>query len=425
MLENTSHRPKVIVVGAGFGGLFAAQRLAKADVDVLLVDRNNYHTFTPLLYQVATCALDPSEIAHPVRTIFRKNENVRFLWGTVTAVNEAEQTVTLHAHGETYDEAYDYLIVAAGSTPTYFGNDEFAQHAFELRTLEDALQLRNHVLRRFEEAVWTKDPEAQRALTTIVVVGGGPTGLETAGAVYELYNHVLDQEYRGQSLDTHVVLVEMLPQLLKPYPEQLQEAALEQLRSLGVEVVLGEPVVEVTADQVQLENGRSIPTRTLIWAAGVQAPPLSQELRIELKKGGRAPVEETMQLKGRERIYVVGDMAYLENEEGQPYPQVIPVAQQQGRAAADNILAHLEGREMRPFRYSDRGMMATIGRRRAVAWIYNRIPLTGFLAWLAWLGLHLLTLLGFRNRLNVLINWIWNYLTYDRSVRIILSGKEE
>jgi NADH dehydrogenase len=285
--------------------------------------------------------------------------------------------------------------------------------------------LRNHVLRRFEEAVWTEDAEAQRALTTIVVVGGGPTGLETAGAVYELYNHVLDQEYRGQSLDTRVVLVEMLPQLLTPYPEELQEAALAQLGSLGVEVVLGEAVVEVTADQVQLENGRSIPTRTLIWAAGVQAPPLSRELGIELQKGGRAPVAETMQLKGREQIYVVGDMAYLENEEGQPYPQVIPVAQQQGRTAADNILAHLEGGEMRPFRYSDRGMMATIGRRRAVAWIYNRIPLKGFLAWLAWLGLHLLTLLGFRNRLNVLINWIWNYLTYDRSVRIILSGKEE
>lgn len=421
MSLDVTRRPKIIVVGAGFGGLFAVRRLAKADVDVLLIDRNNYHTFTPLLYQVATCALDPSEIAYPVRSIFRKDGNVRFLWGTVTAVNETDRLVTVRAHGETFTEPYDYLIMAAGSTPTYFGNDEFRRHAFELRTLEDAIVLRNHILRQFEGAVWTDDPALQETLTTIVVVGGGPTGLETAGALYELYNHVLDQEYRHQSLQARVILVEMLPHLLGPYPGELQEAALAQLRSLGVEVVLGQPVVEVGEDRVRLENGRSIPTRTLVWAAGVQAAPLGSELEAELARGGRVPVDETMRVRGRERIYVVGDMAYLEDETGQPYPQVIPVAQQQGEVAAHNILARLEGGEIRPFRFQDRGMMATIGRRRAVAWIYNRVPLKGFIAWLAWLGLHLLTLMGFRNRLNVLVNWIWNYLTYDRSVRIILS----
>ncbi|MEJ2747779.1 MAG: FAD-dependent oxidoreductase, partial [Anaerolineae bacterium] len=249
---------KVVIVGAGFGGLFAARTLANKPVEVLLIDRNNYHTFTPLLYQVATCALDPSEIAYPVRTIFRKDRNIRFLLGEVTAVDSQQQTITVQNGGLKRQEPYDYLILATGSTPTYFGNDEFRQFSLDLRTLDDAVQLRNHVLRLFERAAWTDDEKLCEALTTIVVVGGGPTGLETAGAIYELYNHVLKLEYTQSEIHTRVILVEMQPHLLAPYPEKLRHSARQQLESLGVEVMLGQPVVTVADDHIQLRDGTKI-----------------------------------------------------------------------------------------------------------------------------------------------------------------------
>lgn len=414
-------RPKIIIIGAGFGGLFAARVLAGKPVDVLLIDRNNFHTFTPLLYQVATCALDPSEIAYPVRTIFRKERNVRTLLGEVTGIDAANRCLAVEVAGVTREEPYDYLILAGGSAPTYFGNDQFREHALELRTLGDAIDLRNHILSLFEQAAWSDDPLLRRALTTIVVVGGGPTGLETAGAIYELYNHVLNEEYQHADLHARVVLVEMLPHLLAPYPPKLRDAALTQLRSLGVEVMLENPVAEVAEDHVTLGDGTVIDTYTLVWAAGVKGSPLAQMLEAPLQRGGRLPVRPTMEVIGHERIYAVGDMTYLEDPQGEPYPMLIPVAQQQGEVAARNILAVLNGRSQQEFRYHDRGIMATIGRRRAVAWIYNKIQLTGYLAWVAWLLLHLVTLLGFRNRLTVFINWVWNYFTYDRSVRLILQ----
>ena len=256
------------------------------------------------------------------------------------------------------------------------------------------------------------------ALTTLVVVGGGPTGLETAGALYELYKHVLADEYcsPGKDLRGRVILIEMLDHLLDPYPERLQKAAYRQLENLGVEVILGTRVEHVEPDRVVLADGRVIPTYTLIWSAGVKASPLAEMLGVELARGGRVPVRPTMQLLDDDDVYVVGDMAYLEDPDGQPYPMLIPVAKQQGKLAAKNILRQQKGAALETFRYHDRGIMATIGRSRAVAWIYYKIPLTGFIAWLAWLGLHLITLLGFRNRLNVFINWVWNYLTWDRSV---------
>jgi NADH dehydrogenase len=415
----TSQRPKVVIIGAGFGGLFAANELTGKAVDVLLIDRNNFHTFTPLLYQVATSALDPSLIAQPIRTIFRRTANVNFLFGEVTAIDDATQTVTVMAGDHEMVESYDYLIVAAGSTPNYFGKEEFRQHAFELRTLRDALRLRNHVLNLFEQAVWTKDDARQQALLTIVVVGGGPTGLETAGAVYELYNHVLSREYAQEELRARVVLVERSPHLLDPYPPQLRDAALAQVHSLGVETMLGRAVTAINEDSVQLDDGTVIPTYTLVWAAGVKAAPLATLLKVELQRGGRVPVEATAQVVGKPRIYVVGDMAHMEDKEGRPFPMLIPVAQQQGKLAAHNILADIAGQPQERFVYYDRGTMATIGRSRAVAWIYNRVPLTGFPAWLAWLGLHLVMLLGFSKRVTVFINWAWNYLTYDRAVRII------
>ncbi|MCL4880331.1 MAG: NAD(P)/FAD-dependent oxidoreductase [Anaerolineae bacterium] len=414
---------RVIILGAGFGGLFAAWQLAGKPLEVLLVDRNNFHTFTPLLYQVATCALDPSEIAYPVRGIFHDKGNIRFLLGEVTAIDPQNRTVTLKSNSHERRESYDYLIVATGSTPTYFGNDVFREHALELRTLEDAVKLRNHIVKRLERAAWQQDnPAEQAALTTIVVVGGGPTGLETAGAIYELYNHVLQKEFRQYpDLKARVILVEALPHLLAPYPDRLRKSALNQLQSLGVEVILENPVREVAVGHVTLNDGTVIPTHTLIWSAGVKASPVADMLGVELQKNGTIPIEPTTEVKGLERVFAVGDIAYLPDLHGQPYPMLIPVAKQQGVLAAKNILRHINGEEQQPFKFIDRGIMATIGRRRAVAWLYYKIQLTGFIAWMAWLGLHIVTLMGFRNRLNVFVNWMWNYLTYDRSVRILLE----
>lgn len=413
--------PKVIIIGAGFGGLHAAKHLAKMPVEVLLIDRHNFHTFTPLIYQVATCALDPSEVARPVRSIFSNNPRFRFMLGTVTQIDSAARHVSIETADGVRQESYSYLIVAGGAVPTYFDHPEFADHAFELSTLANAVDLRNHILKAFERAAWTDDPALRAALTTIVVVGGGPTGLESAGAVYELYNHVLSREYAAADLKARVILVEMRDHLLAPYPEGLQEAALKQLQSLGVEVELGRKVEEVGAEHIRLDDGRLIPTHTLIWSAGVKASPLAEMLGVKLAAQGRVPVKPTMEVEGLERVFVVGDMAYMLNPDGQPHPTLIPVAIQQSKVAAENIRRMIGDNALTEFRYKDRGIMATIGRSRAVAYIYNRLALRGFIAWIAWLFLHLVALIGFRNRLSVLSNWTWNYFTYDRSVRLILD----
>lgn len=417
-------RPQVIIIGAGFGGLYAARTLANQPVDVLLIDQQNFHTFTPLLYQVATCALDPSDIAYPTRTIFRGKDNVRFMLGQVVGIHTDEQLVEVQTNGHIQSLGYDYLIVAAGSVTNYFGKDDLRQHAFGLKDLSDGVILRNHILKLFERASWTEDAEEREALTTLVVVGGGPTGLETAGALYELYNHVLREEFGGQyPLTTQVILVEAADRLLLPYPERLQQAALHQLESLGVKVVLNEVVEQVIPEGIYLQSGQFIPTHTLVWAAGVKASPVAEMLGVALKRAGRVPVQATMEVEGRPQVYVVGDMAYLEAEDQRPYPMLIPVAKQQGILAARNILRRIKGQAQQPFHYHDRGIMATIGRSRAVAWIYYRVQLTGYVAWVAWLGLHLLWLLGFRNRISVFISWVWNYLTYDRGIRIILEHR--
>ncbi len=420
-----SRKPKVIIVGAGFGGLFAARTFINKPVDVLIIDKNNFHTFTPLLYQVATSALDPSEIAYPVRSIFQRSKNIKTLMGTVTDINVEEKTIHVKTDLQEKTETYDYLLLATGSTPTYYGNDHFKQHALELRTLEDALAIRNHILSRFEQATWEKDEAQRKALTTIVVVGGGPTGIETAGAVYELYNHVLKHEFHHHALTAKVILLELGNKLLTPYPDKLRNSALKQLESLGVEVKFGNSISEVRHDFVTLKDGTMIPSYTLIWATGVKGSPLAELLDVPLERNGRLPIHPSTEVINRPDVFAVGDMTYLEDSTGNPYPMVIPVAQQQGVLAANNILARINGKAPEPFDYHDRGMMATIGRRRAVAWIYNKIQLTGFLAWLAWLGLHLLTLLGFRNRTQVFINWVWNYFTYDRSVRLIIDMEEQ
>jgi NADH dehydrogenase len=417
---------RVVIIGGGFGGLAAAHQLKKKkNVEVLLIDRNNFHTFTPLLYQVATCALGPAEIARPIRGILRRHPNIQFLLGEVKDIQQERKQVVVHSQGDEYVQRYDYLIIAAGSVTNFFGNEEIAMHSFGLKDLHDTMIMRNHILKMFEKAAWTKDSIEREAMTTMVVVGGGPTGLETAGALYELYNHVLAKEYnRSNGIRARVVLVEATDTLLRPYPERLREAARRQLESLGVEVVLGQAVESVDRNRVTLTDGETIHTKTLVWAAGVQGSPLSAKIGVKLQRGNRIPVEETMQVVGQDQIYAIGDIAYLQNEEGQPYPQVIPVAQQQGKLAAKNALRRMEDKEQKLFKYNDRGMMATIGRSRAVAYPFYKIQLTGYLAWATWLVLHLIWLMGFRNRLNVFIHWVWNYFTYDRSVRIILDRIE-
>ena len=418
-------RPRVVIIGAGFAGLYAARTLVNKPVDVLLIDRQNFHLFTPLIYQVATSALDPSQVAYPVRGIFRGKRNIRFLLGSVEAIDTGAQTVTVRANGLQRAEPYDTLIVAAGSQTHYFGQTQIEAHAFGLKTLADAVVLRNHLLKAFEKAAWLDDAQARAALTTMVVVGGGPTGLETAGAMYELYNHVLKEEF-GPNLTARVVLVEMQDHLLAPYPPRLQESARRQLEEMGIEVVLGRAVTEAAHDHITLDDGTVIPTHTLVWAAGVKASPLAEMLNVPLGRGGRIPVQPTMEVEGRDHVYAVGDIAYLEDPNGQPYPMLIPPAKQQGILAARNILRRLRGEPEGHFSYTglkDRGIMATIGRSRAVAWIFYRVQVSGSLAWIAWLALHIVTLVGVRNRLNVLVNWAWNYLTYDRSVRIILEHR--
>lgn len=423
---STQDRPRVIIIGAGFGGIYAARSFAKQDVDVLVIDRNNYHTFTPLLYQVATCGLEAEEIAYPVRGLFRKHKNIEFMLGTVENIDKANQTVAVRTNGHVRHEQYDYLIVAGGSQTNYFGMDGAEKYGFSLKDLQEAVKLRNHILRLYEKAAWNDNPAEREAMTTMVVIGGGPTGLETAGALYELYTHVLRREYDFlESINTRVVLIEMTDRLLRPYPEKLQEAALRQLEDIGVEVILNNAVSDVSADEVRLQDGRVIPTRTLVWAAGVKgSSPLGRMLDVELARGGRVPVKPTMEVIGHENVYVIGDMAYLEDDKGQPYPMLIPVAKQQGILAAKNILNRIHDKAEQTFRYVDRGIMATIGRSRAVAWIFYRIQLTGFAAWFAWLFLHLVMLAGFRNRFNVLINWMYNYYTYDRSARVILGVRD-
>ncbi len=417
---------KVVIIGGGFGGLFSARKLAGKNVDVVLIDKNNYHTFTPLLYQVATCALEPSEIAYPIRAIFRKHANVRSLMGEVTAINAEEQQISVSVDGVVEQLEYDYLILAGGSHSNYFGNDDFASLTFDLKSLSDAVDLRDHVLSLFEKALWTSSSEEREALMTFVVIGGGPTGIETAGALYELYNHVLTKEYQDLDLKAKVVLVEMAPHVLGTYPERLRNKAVDQLQSLGVTLELGNPVVKVENGGVRLADDKWIPTSTVVWSVGVKGSSLGNLIDVETKPGNRIWVDRQMRVKGLKRIFAVGDMTYLEEDDGGPYPQLIPVAQQQAEIAASNILADINGLSLVDyFVYRDRGIMATIGRSRAVAWLFYRFQLSGQIAWLVWLFFHLISLVGFRNRISVFLNWVWNYLTYDRSVRIILEKKRQ
>jgi NADH dehydrogenase len=410
-------RPRVVIVGAGFGGINCAKALGNTDVEVLLVDRNNYHGFWPLLYQVATAGLEPQSIAYPVRGILRRYDNIDFQMTEVTGLDLANRRIKTTG---TKELEYDYLVLAAGSANAYFGNNKLAQETLGLKNLEDAINLRNRVLEAFEQAVQEPDPEQRIKHMTFVVVGAGPTGVELVGSFSELIRYVLRKDY--PSLDTtkaRVILLEAIPKILSTFPEELQLKARKTLEKMGVEVSLGNPVASVENGVVTLKDGTQIEAGTVVWAAGVRAAPIGEKLEVKLARQQRVPVELTLQLPDHPEIFVIGDMAYLEGfKKTQPYPMVAPVAIQMGKQAAHNILALLHDQPLKPFTYTDKGNMATIGRRNAVFEAFG-IKMTGFIAWLAWLFVHLITLMGFRNRLVVFLNWAYSYFTYDRGARLI------
>jgi NADH dehydrogenase len=407
--------PIVLIVGAGFGGLRAARALRKAPLRVVLVDRRNYHLFQPLLYQVATAGLAPEEIAHPVRAILRNQRNFEFHLAEVTGVDLAAQRI----HTQRGPMAYDYLILAMGSETNYFGLDSLAQHGFALKDLDDAAAIRNHVLRMFELAEQEADPDTRRALLTFVVVGGGPTGVESAGALSELIRLVLVKDHPRLDLnEARVLLLEATNLLLNGFPDKLRQHAAETLWQKHIEVRFGAAVADFDGQRAALKSGELIPAHTLLWAAGVRAASLADALGVAQARQGRVTVLPTLQIPGHPTAFVIGDAAYLEAD-GQPLPMMAPVAMQQAELAAANIQRllslrrGLQGKPLAEFVYQDPGSLATIGRNAAIARL-GRFQFHGFLAWVMWLVVHLIQLIGFRNRLLVLVNWAWDYFFYDR-----------
>ena len=415
---NAPEKPRVVVVGAGFGGLTLARSLRKAPVEVLLIDRQNYHTFQPLLYQVATAGLEPEEIAHAVRGIFQRQKNFHFRLDEVVGVDRTARTIHLK-DGDRIP--YDYLVLAAGLKTNFFGIEGAEAHGFPLKSLPEAVALRSHVIRQFERA--DQDPSVIDAgALTFVVVGGGPTGVEMAGALLELFQKVLRKDFPALPLDrARVILVEASPRLLGAFHEKSRAYALEKLSRRGVEVLLDEPVVQVEAEAITLKSGAVIPAQTLIWAAGVRTVALADALAMEQTRGGRLVVEPDLSLPGHPDVFVIGDMAGSRDDEDRLHPQLAPVAMQGAGHVARQVRNRLAGRPATAFRYRDKGIMATIGRNAAVAELAFGLRTSGFVAWVMWLFLHLVLLIGFRNRLNVLVNWMWNYFTYDRSARLIMS----
>ena len=412
--------PHVVIVGGGFAGLEAAKALADAPVRVTVVDRRNHHLFQPLLYQVATAVLSPADIAQPIRSVLRGQANADVILAEATEIDLASKEVVL----EEERLPYDYLILAAGANHAYFGHDEWEPFAPGLKTLEEALDIRRRILLSFEEAEREADPARRKALMTFVVVGGGPTGVEMAGAIAEIARHSLARDFRHiDTRDARIILVEAGERLLSTFPERLSRHALNDLRRLGVDVKFGVPVTAIDAGRVTV-GGEVIPAETVIWAAGVRASPLGPSLGVDLDRAGRVFISRDLSIPGHPEIFVIGDMASLVDARERPLPGVAQVAMQQGEWAAANIVRAIEGRAMRPFRYRDLGNMATIGRNSAVADIRG-LRLTGFVAWLAWAVVHILNLIGFRNRVLVAMQWLWSYLTFQRGARLITGADAE
>lgn len=409
-------RARVVIVGAGFGGLNALSQLTDSEVDLLVIDRNNYHGFWPLLYQVATAGLEPEAIAYPVRALLRKNTNANFRLAEVTGLDLEKRLVLTDGQ----PEPYDYLILAAGSINNYFGNDALETQTFGMKDVDDAEALRNHVLTCFERASNAKDAAELARLMTFVIIGGGPTGVELSGAFMELVSHVMRKDYPRLDFGlARVVLIEADASVLSTFPENLQRSALKRLRRMGVELMLNHKVAAVMDHVVTLDDGSFFEAETVVWAAGVRASKLGDGTGVEQARGGRIKITPQLHLAQHPEVFVIGDMAYLEGfKPGVAYPMVAQVAIQMGKLAAKNILANLHGKPMQDFKYFDFGSMATIGRSAAVFDAFG-IRLSGFMAWLGWLFVHILYLIGFRNRVLVLANWVINYFTYERGVRII------
>ena len=409
-----SGRKRVVIVGGGFAGLYAARELRHANAQVTVVDRRNHHLFQPLLYQVATAALDPSQIAVPIRRILRHQKNAEVVLADVTAIDVTHKRVVL------VDGAieYDHLILATGATHSYFGHDAWAPFSPGLKTVEDALHVRRRMLLAFEAAEREPDRARRDAWLTFVIVGGGPTGVELAGAMAEISGHLLAKDFRHLGRDhARVLLVEAGPRVLATFPEQLSARSQRDLEQLGVEVRTNARVTDIDAQGATVA-GDPIHARTVIWAAGVAASPLARSLGAPLDRAGRVEVNPDLSIPNAPEVFVAGDLAAVKDKHGQPVPGVAPAAMQEGRAAAKNVRRQLEGNPTEPFAYFDKGSLATIGRARAVADIHG-FKLGGFLAWLTWLLIHITYLIGFRNRLFVLASWSWTYLTYDRGSRLI------
>ena len=413
-------RQRVVVVGGGFGGLNATRALATKGVDVTLVDRHNYHLFQPLLYQVATSGLNPADIAYPLRGVFHHARNVHVRVAEVVGAELDEGRVLL-ADGTALP--FDHLVLASGTQTASFGVPGVEEHALGLKDLADAVRIRSEVLRRFEEADADPSLVAQGWLT-VVLVGGGPTGVEMAGALFELFDKVLAKDFSALPVDrARLVLVEMGPEVLAPFTPAARRHAAQRLRSHAVDLRTGRRVERVSANGVRLDDGEEIVARTVIWAAGVKPTHLATTIGLETGRAGRVVVRPDLSVPGRPNVWVIGDLAEATDENGALLPQVAQPAIQGGKHVAEQILRRTAGVATRPFVYTDKGSMATIGRHSAVADLPFGIHLRGVLGWLSWLGLHVVTLMGFRNRLSVLLNWAWNYFTWDRGTRLILDAR--
>jgi NADH:ubiquinone reductase (H+-translocating) len=408
-------RPQIVIIGGGFAGLYTARGLRRVEADVTLVDRHNYHLFQPLLYQVATAGLNPSDIAAPIRGILRRQKNISVLLGEATAIDVEKRRVLLADGGSLI---YDHLVVATGATHSYFGHPEWERNAPGLKTIDDALEIRRRVLSAFEAAERETDPERQKALLTFVIIGAGPTGVELAGALSEIARQTMIRDFRNiHSESARIILIEGKDRVLPVYPPDLSEKARKQLVDLGVDVILGANVTEVTEDHVKAGD-RVIPTYTVLWGAGVQASPLAKSLGVPLDRAGRVLVEPDLTIPGHPEVFVLGDLAAAKQRDGSFVPGVAPAAIQAGQHTALNLERAVEGQPLRAFKYRDKGSLATIGRAAAVA-DFGRVRFGGFLAWMAWLVIHLFFLIGFRNRFLVITQWAWAYLTYQRGARLI------
>ena len=406
--------PRVVIVGAGFGGLTAAKALSGTPFDVTVIDQHNYHLFQPLLYQVATAGLSPADIASPIRGILSRERNVSVMLGKVSGIDIAQREVI--AEGRRIP--FDHLILATGAQHGYFGHDDWAAFAPGLKTIDDATYIRRRILLAFEKAETEPDAAERARLLNFVIVGGGPTGVEMAGAIAELANRALASDFRSiDPRSARIILIEAAPRLLTPFDPALSDAARKSLEQLGVEVRLGAAVTTCDAEGVSIGAER-IEARTIIWGAGVMASPAGAWLNAETDRAGRVKVSPDLSLHGHPEIFVIGDTALATGHDGKPLPGVAPVAKQQGQYVAELLIARQKGEATQPFHYRDFGSLATIGRSRAVVQM-GRFKLNGFIAWLLWSVAHIYFLIGFRNRLVVATNWLWNYVTFQRGTRLI------